>query len=88
VTEYLAGRARARRLPEVRVTELRTLGATLRHLEGQVFSWTWPYPREQVLALGGEIRGWAEQEGVRLDEEHPVETGLEWWAFELPALGY
>jgi ubiquinone/menaquinone biosynthesis C-methylase UbiE len=87
VADYLAGRATARRLPEVRVSELRTLGTTLRHLEGQVFSWTWPYSREQVLALGSEIRSWAAQEGVRLDEEHPVETGLEWWAFELPDLG-
>jgi len=83
VAGYLEGRARARQLPGVRVTELRTLGQTLRHLEGQVYSWTWPYPREQVLGLGTEIRTWAAQEGLSLTEQHPVESTLDWWAFEL-----
>jgi SAM-dependent methyltransferase len=87
IADHLAGRATARRLPEVRVAELRTLGTTLHHLEGQVYSWTWPYPREQVLGLGTEIRTWAAQEGVSLEQEHLVESTLEWWAFELPALG-
>jgi SAM-dependent methyltransferase len=87
VAAYLGHRAAARRLPDVRVTQLRTLGATLHQLEGQVYSWTWPYPREQVLGLATEIRGWAAQEGVRLEEEHPVQTSLEWWAFELAAAG-
>ncbi|HTU75083.1 MAG TPA: class I SAM-dependent methyltransferase [Trebonia sp.] len=83
IADYLGDRAVARRLPEVRVNELRTLGATLLHLEGQVYSWTWPYPREQVLGLGTEIRSWAAQEGVSLEQQHPVESTLEWWAFEL-----
>lgn len=83
VAGYLGGRATARHLPAVRVTELRTLGQTLRHLEGQVYSWTWPYPREQVLGLGTEIRTWAAQEGLSLTEQHAVESTLEWWAFEL-----
>jgi SAM-dependent methyltransferase len=83
VADYLGGRATARRLPEVLVTELRTLGTTLHHLEGQLYSWTWPYPREQVLGLGTEIRSWAAEEGVCLEEQHPVESTLEWWAFEL-----
>jgi SAM-dependent methyltransferase len=87
ISDYLAGRATARRLPAILVSEFRTLGTTLRYLEGQVYSWTWPYPREQVLGLGTEIRTWAAQEGVCLDEEHRVESTLEWWAFELPALG-
>jgi ubiquinone/menaquinone biosynthesis C-methylase UbiE len=82
IADYLAGRATARRLPEVKVTELRTLGTTLLRLEGQVYSWTWPYPRDQVLGLGTEIRTWAAQEGVSLEQEHPVESTLEWWAFE------
>jgi len=84
VASYLDGRATPRQLPAVRVTELRTLGQTLGHLEGQVYSWTWAYPREQVLGLGTEIRAWAAQEGLSLTEQHPVESTLEWWAFELP----
>jgi len=83
VADYLAGRATPRQLPAVRVTELRTLGQTLHHLEGQVYSWTWPYPREQVLGLGTEIRTWAAQEGLSLTEQYPVESTLDWWAFEL-----
>jgi ubiquinone/menaquinone biosynthesis C-methylase UbiE len=84
IADYLGGRATARRLPDVQVTEVRTLRTTLLNLEGQVYSWTWPYPREQVLGLGTEIRTWAAQEGLSLEEGHPVESTLEWWAFELP----
>jgi SAM-dependent methyltransferase len=87
VADYLGPRATARRLPEVRVTELRSLRTTLLNLEGQVYSWTWPYPREQVLRLGTEIRAWAAQEGLSLEEEHAVQSTLEWWAFELPPPG-
>jgi ubiquinone/menaquinone biosynthesis C-methylase UbiE len=86
VTDYLAERAAARMLPPVPVTETQTLARTLRDIERQLYSWTWPYTREQVLAAAAEIRAWAASENVSLDTEHPVEAALEWWAFEVPAL--
>jgi SAM-dependent methyltransferase len=83
VADYLGDRAMARPLPPVPVTETRTLGQTLRDLEEQLYSWTWPYSRSQVLATGAEVRAWATREGVPLDEEHQVDGSLQWWAFEL-----
>jgi SAM-dependent methyltransferase len=85
VSAYLGRRATARMLPPVRVPETQTLSGTLRELESQLYSWTWPYSREQVLAAASDIREWALREHVSLDEEHPVEGTLEWWAFERPA---
>jgi SAM-dependent methyltransferase len=83
VVAYLGDRAAARMLPPVAVPETQTLSGTLRDLESQLYSWTWPYSREQVLAAGADIRAWAQRESVSLDEEHPVEGTLEWWAFDL-----
>jgi SAM-dependent methyltransferase len=85
VSEYLGDRAAARMLPPVPVAETQTLAGTVRDLEEQRFSWTWPYSREQVLAAGADIRAWAARMRVPLDEEHPVEGALEWWAFGLRA---
>jgi SAM-dependent methyltransferase len=84
VSEYLGGRATARLLPPVRIAETQSLAGTVRDLEEQRYSWTWPHSREQVLAAAADIRAWAARENVPLDEEHPVEGTLEWWAFELP----
>ena len=86
VAGYLGDRATARPLPSVPVTEARTLGQTLHDLEEQLYSWTWPYSRSQVLAAGAEVRDWATREGIQLDEEHQVEGSLQWWAFELSEL--
>jgi ubiquinone/menaquinone biosynthesis C-methylase UbiE len=83
VRAYLGDRASARMLPPVTVTQTQTLAGTLRDLEEQLYSWTWPYSREQVRAAGAGIRAWAQRENVSLDEEHPVEGALEWWAFDL-----
>jgi ubiquinone/menaquinone biosynthesis C-methylase UbiE len=85
VADHLGGQAVARMLPPVPVTVARTLGATLHDLEQQLFSWTWPYSREQVLRAGADIRAWAASENVPLDQEHLVEANLEWWSFELPS---
>jgi ubiquinone/menaquinone biosynthesis C-methylase UbiE len=83
VEAYLGDRATARMLPPVQVSETQTLAATLRDLEEQIYSWTWPYSRAQVLAASAGIRAWAEHENVPLDEEHEVVGTLEWWAFDL-----
>jgi SAM-dependent methyltransferase len=83
VAAHLGDRARPRMLPPVRVAEAQTLAGTLRDLEDQLYSWTWPYSQEQVRAAGADIREWARREGVSLDAEHAVEGTLEWWAFEL-----
>lgn len=86
VADYLAGRATARMLPPVPVTQKQTLAGTVSDIERQLYSWTWPYTREQVLTAGADIRAWAASENVSLDTEHLVEGVLEWWAFEVPAL--
>jgi len=83
VGAYLGDRASARMLPPVAVPETQTLAGTLRDLEEQLYSWTWPYSREQVRAAGAAIRAWAQRENVSLDDEHLVEGTLEWWAFDL-----
>ncbi len=83
--DHLGERAVARMLPPVPITETQTLGSTLNEIEQQLYSWTWPYSREQVLSAGADIRAWASSENVSLDQEHLVEGSLEWWAFELPA---
>jgi ubiquinone/menaquinone biosynthesis C-methylase UbiE len=85
VADHLGERAGARMLPPVAITETQTLGATLHEIEQQLYSWTWPYSREQVLSAGADIRAWAAGESVSLDQEHLVEGSLEWWSFELPA---
>jgi SAM-dependent methyltransferase len=82
VGAYLGGRATARMLPPVAVPETQTLAGTLHDLERQLYSWTWSYSREQVLAASADIRAWAHRESVSLAEEHPVEGTLEWWAFD------
>jgi SAM-dependent methyltransferase len=83
VAAHLGNRATARMLPPVPVPETQTLAGTLRDLEEQLYSWTWPYSRDQVLAASADIRVWARRENISLDEEHPVEGALEWWAFDL-----
>jgi SAM-dependent methyltransferase len=82
VAGYLGGRATMRQLPSVSVAEPRTLGRTLRDLEQQLYSWTWPYSREQVLAAGADIRAWAAGADISLDAEHVLEGTLELWSFE------
>jgi SAM-dependent methyltransferase len=83
VARYLAGRATARQLPPVTITETRTLGQALDNLEGQLFSWTWPYTQEQVRAAGSEIRAWAAREDVALDAAYETRSDIQWWAFDL-----
>jgi ubiquinone/menaquinone biosynthesis C-methylase UbiE len=85
VMDHLGERAVARKLPAVPVTERQTLGSTVHEIEQQLYSWTWRYSREQVLAAGADIRAWASSENLSLDQEHLVEGSLEWWSFELTA---
>jgi SAM-dependent methyltransferase len=83
IAGYLGGRVTARELDSVPVTQSRTLAQTLHAIEHQIFSWTWPYTREQVRAAGGDIRAWAAREGVALDAEFAVHSALGWWAFDV-----
>jgi SAM-dependent methyltransferase len=83
VAGHLGERAKARLLPSVRLQWTQTLARELRDIEEQVHSWTWPYPREQVLAAGAEIRAWAARENLALETPHPAEGALSWWAFDL-----
>jgi SAM-dependent methyltransferase len=83
VAAYLGDRVTTRMLPPVPVPQTQTLDGSLRALEQQLYSWTWPYSREQVLSASADIRAWARQENIALDQEHPVEGTLEWWAFDL-----
>jgi ubiquinone/menaquinone biosynthesis C-methylase UbiE len=84
VAGYVAGRATARQLPAVTLTQTRTLRQTLASLEGQIFSWTWPYTPEQVRAAGSDIRAWAARENVPLDTGFEARSDIRWWAFDLP----
>jgi SAM-dependent methyltransferase len=83
VATYLADRATARELDPVPVRASTTLGATLDHIERQLFSWTWPYTAEQASAVAAEVRDWAAAANVPLDTAHESESAVRWWAFEL-----
>jgi SAM-dependent methyltransferase len=85
VADHLGERAAARMLPPVPITETQTLGTTLRAFEQQLYSWTWPFSREQVLTAATDIRAWAASANVSMDQEYRVEGALEWWSFERPA---
>lgn len=82
VARYLGARATARQLPPVTVRRTQTLRHTLDSLEGQLFSWSWPYTAEQVRAAGADVRAWADRENVPLDAEFEVVDDLTWWAFD------
>jgi SAM-dependent methyltransferase len=84
VADYLAGRATARQLDAVPVRRTRTLAEAIERIERQTFSWTWPYPAEQMRAVAGDIRAWAARENLPLDTGHSVESDIRWWVFELP----
>jgi ubiquinone/menaquinone biosynthesis C-methylase UbiE len=83
VARYLGARATARQLPPMTISETVTLRQTLDSLEGQIFSWTWPYTQEQVRAAGAEIRDWAARENVPLDTGFEARSDIRWWAFDL-----
>lgn len=84
IAGYLAGRATPRQLEPVPVLRTRTLGQVLSNIERQIFSWSWPYPQEQVRAASSDIRAWAGRENLPLDAEFPVRTEIRWWAFDVP----
>jgi ubiquinone/menaquinone biosynthesis C-methylase UbiE len=84
--EYLSGRAAARPLPPVTMTVRRTLRQTIEEIERQLYSWTWPYPRDQVQAAGADLRDWARDHDVPLEAESVTERVLQWWAFERAGL--
>lgn len=83
VAGYLDGRAAARPLDPVPVSQTRTLAQALNSIERQIFSWTWPYTPEQVRAVGADIRAWAERENFPLDAGFEVRSDIRWWAFDL-----
>jgi SAM-dependent methyltransferase len=86
VAGYMDGRATARALEPVTVTEARTLSQALHSMERQLFSWTWPYTPQQLRTVGSDVRAWAARENVPLDAEFEVRSQIRWWAFELPRL--
>lgn len=83
VALYLDGRATARPLEPVSISESSSLASALDMMERQIFSWTWPYTPEQMGAVCGDMRAWAQREGVCLDAEFEVRSLLRWWAFDL-----
>lgn len=74
-----------RPLPPVPMQVTKTLAEDLADWEGQIFSWTWHYPQEQIRAACTQIREWAAAEGLQLDEVVTLERRLQWWAFERAA---
>jgi SAM-dependent methyltransferase len=84
VAAYLAGRATARQLEAVPVRRTRTIADAIERIERQTFSWTWPYPADQMRAVADDIRAWAARENLPLDTAQSVESDIRWWVFELP----
>ena len=86
-TEPVAGHlgVSSRPLTPVPMQVTRSLAADLADWEGQIFSWTWSYPAEQLLAACADIRDWAAAEGRHLDEEFTLERLIQWWAFDRAA---
>ncbi len=80
VAEYAGTRARP--LDAVTLTATRSLAQDLSEWEAQIHSWTWPYAPEQLRPACDDIRRWAEQNGVDLDDEVTLERRIQWWAFE------
>lgn len=83
VAGYLSGRAAARPLEPVTVTQTRSLARALHSIEQQIFSWTWPYTQDQVRAVGSDIRAWAAREDVPLESEYEVRSDIQWWVFDV-----
>ncbi len=83
VEDYLGSRAAARQLAPVTFDTETTLGEEIENLERQLFSWTWPYPPEQALAAGGEVRGWAQRAGLPLSTAYQSQRTSRWWAFDI-----
>ena len=85
VAGYLTGRATVRPLPTISLAVTRTLAGDLHDWEHQLFSWTWPYPPEQLTAVCDDVRRWAHGEGVDLNLPADGTRTLRWTAFEVPA---
>ncbi|MGI8492629.1 MAG: class I SAM-dependent methyltransferase [Acidimicrobiales bacterium] len=77
---HLGDRVVARQLPAVTMTESRTLRRDLADWESQVYSWTWPYDRPQMLAVCAEVREWAAAQGLALDEPTTITRVIQWWS--------
>jgi ubiquinone/menaquinone biosynthesis C-methylase UbiE len=84
VAGYLGGRATARPLEPVAVTQTSTLAHALDSMERQIFSWTWPFAPEQLRAVTADVRVWAARENVPLDAGFEVRSEMGWWSFDLP----
>ncbi len=82
---YLGGRARMRPVGVLSIPVHRTRRQDIHDLEHQIYSWTWPYPPEQMKAVADELRAIAGRAGVDLDEPGAVDYQLRWWAFDLSA---
>lgn len=80
---HLGDRVRRRELSLVPMTVTRSLGRDLDDWERQIHAWTWPYPPEQMARATAEVRRWAAEEGIRLDEEVEIVRTIRWWAFDV-----
>ncbi len=82
VTAHLGKRAAARRLRPLRMPVRRTLARDLEDWEGQIHSWTWPYPADQVRGACAEVRARAHDLGWSPDRAVVLERTIQWWAFD------
>ncbi|HEX4654342.1 MAG TPA: class I SAM-dependent methyltransferase [Mycobacteriales bacterium] len=82
LASYYGGRTRMRRLSTLSMSTWRSPGKDLDDLEQQIFSWTWPYSRQQLRAAAEDARIRAAQTGLDLDAEVELTYRLQWWAFD------
>jgi SAM-dependent methyltransferase len=82
VADYLTRRAVSRPLPPLRLAVHRSLARDLRDWEEQIYSWTWPYPAEQMARACAAVRVEAERQSIDVDEVVELERVIQWWAFD------
>jgi SAM-dependent methyltransferase len=80
---HLGDRARMRPLPKHLIAVRRSIADDLRDMERQIFSWTWPYPAEQIKAAADDLRRRAHAEGLDVEAEAELTYTMQWWAFDL-----
>jgi ubiquinone/menaquinone biosynthesis C-methylase UbiE len=59
VATYLGHRAKVRPLAPVVMTVQRTLAQDLDEWERQLHAWTWPYSKDKMREVSGQVRAWA-----------------------------
>lgn len=82
VADHVGGRATARQLEPIVMSNRRSLAEDLDQWERQLHSWTWQYPADQMAAACDAVRRWAASEGFVLEDKVELDYVISWWAFD------